>query len=123
MWGCCSGTRPEDLNHRGTENPEQTIFVGWRNSPMSRNSNADAIRCQLVVEPLESRVAPALIASQFALNPPVIDATDVSSLLQRAAAATASDDWIIAILDRRGTILGVLQPNCGSPHITGNPAQ
>src|SRR5436309_3472350 len=109
-WASRSGTRPEDLT-----------TVGWRNSPMSRKSNGDAKRCQLDVEHLENRVVPALSASQFALNPPVIDAAEVPALLQRAAAATASNDGINAIVDRGGNILGVLQENGFSPLITGNP--
>src|SRR6266581_1309003 len=88
---------------------------------MSRQSSADARRFYPDVEALENRVAPALIASQLVLNPPVIAAADVPVLLQRAANATASNDAIIAIVDRGGTILGVLRENGVSPLITGNP--
>jgi uncharacterized protein GlcG (DUF336 family) len=76
---------------------------------------------QLDVELLEPRMAPALIASQFELNPPVIEAPEVQQLLQRAAAATASNDAIIAIVDRGGNILGVLKENGVAPQIANNP--
>jgi uncharacterized protein GlcG (DUF336 family) len=76
---------------------------------------------QLDVELLEPRMAPALIASQFELNPPVIEAPEVQQLLQRAAAATASNDAVIAIVDRGGNILGVLKENGVAPQIANNP--
>lgn len=73
------------------------------------------------IEPLEDRRATALIASQVALNPPLLAATDVQALLQRAAAATSSNDGIIAIVDREGNILGVRVESGVSPLITQNP--
>ena len=42
-----------------------------------------------------------------ALSDPVISATEVTTLLQRASMATSSRDAIIAIVDRSGSILGV----------------
>src|SRR5437867_7644225 len=88
---------------------------------MSRKRVADANRCHLTVTTLEDRLVPALIASQFALNPPVIEANEVQTLLQRASNATASNDAIIAVVDRGGNILGVLRENGVSAAITGNP--
>ena len=89
---------------------------------MSRSRAAgDKNRCYLHVMMLEDRLVPALIASQFTLNPPVIEAGEVPLLLQRASNATASNDAIIAVVDRGGTILGVLRENGVSPAITGNP--
>src|SRR4051794_23456865 len=41
-------------------------------------------------------------------------------LLQRAAAATASNDAIIAVVDRGGNVLGVRAEAGVSPAITGN---
>jgi uncharacterized protein GlcG (DUF336 family) len=76
---------------------------------------------KLRVEELESRVAPALIASQTPLVVPNLTAAQVGTLLQRAAAATASDDAIVAIVDRGGNILGVRVEGGVSPLITGNP--
>jgi uncharacterized protein GlcG (DUF336 family) len=79
------------------------------------------------VEVLEDRTAPALIASEFAPlsvppSPPVVlDPAQVNTLLERAAAATASDNGIVAVVDRNGTILGVRVEGNVSPAVTGNP--
>ncbi len=45
---------------------------------------------------------------------------EVNVLLQRAAAATASDDGIVAIVDRGGRVLGVRVEGNVSPAITGD---
>jgi uncharacterized protein GlcG (DUF336 family) len=47
--------------------------------------------------------------------------SDVSQLLSRAAAASAADDGIVAIVDRGGRLLGVRVEGNVSPTITGNP--
>lgn len=65
-------------------------------------------RRRLSVEPLEDRSTPALIASQVPLAPPVLTEVEVQTLLRRAAVATASNDAIIAVVDRGGNLLGVL---------------
>ncbi|MCI0681455.1 MAG: heme-binding protein [Gemmataceae bacterium] len=65
-------------------------------------------RSPLSVESLEDRAVPALVSSQNALTPPVLTEANVFRLLARAAVATASDDAIIAIVDRGGNLLGVL---------------
>ena len=76
------------------------------------------------VEGLESR---ALLASgSVAVNPPpdpqvVLTPQDVQTLLARAARATASDNAIIAVVDRNGDLLGVRVEGNVSPAITGNP--
>ncbi|MCI0700186.1 MAG: hypothetical protein L0241_03765, partial [Planctomycetia bacterium] len=49
-----------------------------------------------------------------------ITAVEVDILLQRAAAASASSDAIIAIVDRNGRILGVRVEGGVSPAITGS---
>lgn len=51
-----------------------------------------------------------------------LTATEVGALLRRAAAASASDDAIIAITDRNGRILGVRTEGGVAPQITANPA-
>jgi uncharacterized protein GlcG (DUF336 family) len=64
----------------------------------------------------------------FALDPPsqtsasttVLTPSDVGTLLDRAAAAAASDDGIVAVVDRDGRILGVRVEGNVSPAITGN---
>lgn len=86
---------------------------------MSRSCRRRALAANLAVERLEDRCTPALIASQQALAPPVLTTTDVELLLERAAAATKSNDGIIAIVDRGGTILGVYVESGVSPLITG----
>ncbi len=88
---------------------------------MPQPGRADAGRPPLGVEPLEERCVPALIASEFPLAPPVMTASDVQQLLQRAAHATASNDAIIAITDRGGNILGVYVESGVAPQITANP--
>jgi uncharacterized protein GlcG (DUF336 family) len=52
----------------------------------------------------------------------VLTPADVSQLLQRAAAASASSDAIIAVVDRGGRILGVRVESGVSPALTGDPA-
>ena len=77
----------------------------------------------LVVESLEDRTAPALIASQIplaSLPPLTLTTAQVQQLIERAAAATSSDDAIVAIVDRMGNILGVRVENKVSSTITGN---
>jgi hypothetical protein len=60
---------------------------------------------------------PAPPAPVVQLNP-----TQVGQLLQRASAASGSDDGIVAIVDRGGRLLGVRVEGNVSPAITGNPA-
>jgi uncharacterized protein GlcG (DUF336 family) len=49
-----------------------------------------------------------------------LTAAEVTQLLDRAAAATASDDGIVAIVDRGGRVLGVRVEAHVDPAITGN---
>jgi hypothetical protein len=77
----------------------------------------------LYLERLESRLAPALIATQLApaaLVAPELTSAQVAVLIQRAAAATASDDAIVAVVDRNGNILGVRVEGNVSTAVTGN---
>jgi uncharacterized protein GlcG (DUF336 family) len=84
---------------------------------------------RLGVEVLEDRRVPALIGGQFlpiatppapSSDPNTLSAGDVNALLKRAAAATKSNDAIIAIVDRGGRVLGVRVEGGVSPAITGN---
>jgi uncharacterized protein GlcG (DUF336 family) len=52
--------------------------------------------------------------------PQTLSTADVNALLERAAAASASTDAIIAVVDRNGTILGVRVESGVDPAITGN---
>ncbi len=54
--------------------------------------------------------------------PQVLTQEDVSQLLQRAAGATASQDAIIAIVDRGGRVLGVRVEGGVAPEIAGSAA-
>jgi uncharacterized protein GlcG (DUF336 family) len=54
--------------------------------------------------------------------PATLTEEEVAGLLRRAAAASASEDAIIAIVDRGGRILGVRVEGGVSPTITGDPA-
>jgi uncharacterized protein GlcG (DUF336 family) len=51
---------------------------------------------------------------------PLLTTSDVNALLQRAAAASATTDAIIAVVDRNGNILGVRVESGVSTAITGN---
>src|SRR4051812_22169210 len=51
---------------------------------------------------------------------PTLSTQDVQTLLNRAARATASDDAIVAVVDRGGNLLGVRVEGNVSPAITGN---
>src|SRR5437879_5677656 len=77
-----------------------------------------------LLEQLEERALPALLASQVALTVPVLTGGpggEVDKLLQRAAAATADDKAIVAVVDRAGNILGVRVEGNVAPAVTGDP--
>ncbi len=63
-------------------------------------------------------VAPRIIPENA---PATLAAADVKLLLDRAAAASASNDGIIAVVDRQGRPLGVRVESGVSPAITQNP--
>jgi uncharacterized protein GlcG (DUF336 family) len=77
------------------------------------------------VEGLEARDMPAVVPP-FP-TPPLSNAeltqADVQTILQRAAEATASDDAIVAVVDRGGNILGVRVEGNVSPAITSDPVK
>jgi uncharacterized protein GlcG (DUF336 family) len=63
------------------------------------------------------------LSSTLGLTPSpqmTLTASEVGQLLQRAAGATASDDGIVAVVDREGRILGVRVEGNVSPLITQN---
>ena len=62
------------------------------------------------------------VFSISALSDPVISATEVTTVLQRASMATASKDAIIAIVDRSGRILGVRTESDVDTAYAGRPA-
>ena len=82
------------------------------------------ITVSLGVEPLEGRTLLAgagsgTVATTAAMAPE-LTTTDVRQLLDRASAATASRDGIIAVMDRNGRVLGVRVEDGVSPAITGD---
>lgn len=85
------------------------------------SSRTSAARCRPSLEKLEDRTVPAFLATDFPVGPPLLSTNEVDTLLQRASAATPSEDGIIAVVDRMGNILGVRVEAGVSPAITGNP--
>jgi uncharacterized protein GlcG (DUF336 family) len=81
----------------------------------------------LVVGPQDTVVSAAATDTIIRDTPPapappqVLLAQEVNVLLERAAAAAARNDAVIAVVDRNGTILGVRVEAGVSPAITGNP--
>jgi uncharacterized protein GlcG (DUF336 family) len=77
----------------------------------------DQIGTQLgeVTVPFEKVVTPLVDPGQQTLS-----AGEVDTLLKRAAAASASSDAIIAVVDRNGRILGVRTEGGVSPEVTGD---
>jgi uncharacterized protein GlcG (DUF336 family) len=57
-----------------------------------------------------------------AADAPLLSTGDVQALLNRAAAATASTDAIIAVVDRNGRILGVRVESGVAPEVQTSPA-
>src|SRR5262249_53928376 len=86
---------------------------------------------RLQVEQLEDRLAPAVIASEVvpllppggpAVAPaPLLTPDDVTRILERAGAATASQDAIIAVVDRNGRVLGVATEKGIDPGLLASP--
>ena len=65
-------------------------------------------------------IAPGVHGFDPANPSDLLTTTEVSALLQRAAAAANVNNAIIAVVDRNGTILGVRVESGVSPDITGN---
>ena len=66
------------------------------------------------------RVEPA-IAPPVTLPETPLAGGEVNALLKRAAAATSSDDGIVAVVDRQGRILGIRVEGHVDPAIIGDP--
>src|ERR1700730_9606731 len=102
------------------EAPVVKLFTRFfrRSSGMTRarSNSLQRLYKRPELETLEDRTTPAIIGSQYIplIGPPAptqdpsfINTNEVQVLLERAAAASASNDGIIAIVDRGGHILGV----------------
>src|SRR5437868_14851882 len=97
-------------------------------NPHARSKKPQSLCRRPELETLEDRTAPAIIGSQYIplIGPPAptqdpsfITKNEVEVLLERAAAASSSNDGIIAVVDRGGHILGVRVESGVSPTITG----
>jgi len=88
---------------------------------MSQNIPMRRRPLPLIVESLEDRSVPALISGQLTLTPPTLTPGQVMILLERASVATASNDAIIAVVDRGGNLLGVLTESGVSAALLANP--
>src|SRR4051794_4380966 len=82
-----------------------------RRRPLRDGGRPRAGRRPLGFEALDGRVLPATLT-----------AGEVGLLLDRAAAASASNDGIIAVVDRNGSVLGVRVESGVSPLVAGNLA-
>jgi uncharacterized protein GlcG (DUF336 family) len=76
-----------------------------------------------IVAPADSNTANTLAPFLAAMNQDTetLSATDVQTIIRRAAAASASTDFIIAVTDRNGRILGVRVENGVATEVRSNP--
>jgi uncharacterized protein GlcG (DUF336 family) len=87
-----------------------------------RNLIFEAKSTDVIVPGSGARVLLASLPPATSSDPPaVLLPSEVGQLLNRAAAATASDDGIVAIVDRNGRLLGVRVEGNVSPTIANNP--
>ena len=114
-----------DPRHDGTS--ERRGQDGPRRRGYARIPSVEELELRLV---LDGSVSGALLpigapATSGLAPAPVVDTTlstaDVQTLLDRAARATASDNAIVAVVDRGGNVLGVRVEAGVSPEITDNP--
>lgn len=71
--------------------------------------------------PSTSNVNVSPASAQIASIPPTLSAGDVALILDRATAASASQDGIFVVVDRNGQILGVRVEDGVDPAITSDP--
>jgi uncharacterized protein GlcG (DUF336 family) len=90
--------------------PAKSRFFKPAFESLERRDVPAFIASQTTLAPLAAAAAasaPSKVASQIPLAPPLLSAAEVKALLERASLATASNDAIIAVVDRNGVILGV----------------
>ncbi len=109
------------------EEGEDTLFGGTGGTAFDGGPGADdLLRVQptdpVVDDPADKLLRESLPPSSLPTPQETITAYEVEKLLQRAAAASASSDAIIAIVDRNGRILGVRVEENVAPEILGDPA-
>jgi uncharacterized protein GlcG (DUF336 family) len=99
--------------------------LGRRAGPPSRPARRGN-RFLAAVEGLERRdllaatTTTATAVAAAAADPNQLTPSDVATILERAARATASDDAIVAVVDREGNPLGIRVEGNVSPAITGS---
>jgi uncharacterized protein GlcG (DUF336 family) len=91
----------------------QFLLGRSRRPSTGAGARRDAAAAPLTVEALEPRTLPSALGD-------VLTAGEVRQLLRRAAAASAHNDAIIAIVDRQGDVLGVRVEAGVAPLISGN---
>jgi uncharacterized protein GlcG (DUF336 family) len=94
--------------------PAANTLVGANSTDLLYNVKVTDTSSGLPGDPIVSIPGPA------APDTETLSASDVGTLLSRAAAASASNDAIIAIVDRNGTILGVRVESGVSQNIVGS---
>jgi uncharacterized protein GlcG (DUF336 family) len=95
-----------------------SVVPGGGNDKVVRVTAADPVAATPTTRVLVNQPKPT------GADPPpqVVTATEVGALLRRAAAASASNDAIIAVVDRNGRILGVRTEAGVARQIMTNPA-
>ena len=91
-----------------------TVYAGGGRN-LIRSGDTAVKQPQPVADPVVPSAATPAIAA------PLLAATEVQAVLDRASAASASRDGIVAVVDRNGRILGVRVGDRVSPALTGDP--
>lgn len=106
-------------------------MIGWirqrrRRKPRHARPRRDGVVANPTLQPLESRQLLSASRLRARANPltctETLSAAEVQVLLERAAAASASSDAIIAIVDRGGAILGVRAESGVDSALLADPA-
>jgi uncharacterized protein GlcG (DUF336 family) len=104
---------------------EDTLIGGLGGTAFNGGAGADDLLRVQTTDPVAADAADRLLIETLPAPPlpeQTITAGEVDTLLRRAAAASASSDAIIAVVDRNGRILGVRVESGVSGAITGDPA-
>ncbi|MCE9564374.1 MAG: heme-binding protein [Planctomycetes bacterium] len=103
-----------------------SLFGGTVNNTFDGGDGADDLYKVLpndtvIADPADRILEDLALPGSVSAPQQVLTASEVDILLQRAAAASASNDGIIVITDRNGRILGVRVESGVDPAITGDP--
>lgn len=86
---------------------ETSIMQGYYDAERGDDSYANAVREGTMYTGIIDQASEEASYDMRAMTMTQLSADEVTRLLSRASAATASDDAVIAVVDRGGTILGV----------------